>query len=534
MSPRIFQLRLDGLSQTMQEQLLRTAVSPVVREGADCASAVFTADGELLAMSEAIPLLLGALPGLVRAVLATHTAQTWCEGDIFTTNDPFAGGTHLPDIAIMMPVFVGGQLVAISASLLHHQDIGGTRAGSVPPDATEIYQEGLRIPAMRAGQANALTQDFRALIHAASRVPDIVLGDFDAQVAAGLNMARGIERIISELGVAEFLALAKDILDLGERMMVQRLARFPVQMAKGADGLDPVSGLGACDVCVSLLVKDATLYADFTGSSPQVEAPVNCVASGPLSVLLYTMITLLGPDALRNGGILRRLKMTLPDRSVVNASAPAPVNARTNMVRATASAVLQAMAELVPEGAPAANCGMAYVIAFSGRRADHTPFLATEIIAGGAGGGPWADGATGISTDVGNARNMPAEALEDSLPLRVICAERRRGSGGAGRFKGGDGICRTYEALCDGISVSIRGERFVRVPNGAGGGQAPQPGAAHITRANGTLETLAARSAIKLNLGDRLTIESPGGAGFGASDMSKDVASMPCAPLEKS
>lgn len=519
-SPHIFQLRLDGLAQTMQDFLQRTAVSPVVREGADCASAVLTPEGEFLAMSDAIPLLLGALPGIMRAVLKAHPKSTMRAGDIFVTNDPFAGGTHLPDVAILMPVFVQGKIVAMSASLLHHQDIGGTRAGSVPPDATEIYQEGIRLPAMRAGQNNMLGNDFRALIRAASRVPEVVLGDLDAQVAAGLKMAEGIERIVSEMGVEGFLALSSELLDLGERAMSDRLAGFPAGAVTGADGLDPVPGLGPCEVYVTLHVENGILCADLTGSSPQVPAPVNCVASGPVSVLLYAMITLLGPDALRNGGILRCLKLTLPEGSVINASEPAPVNARTNMVRATASAVLQALAKLAPESVPAANCGMAYVIAFSGRRPDHGPFVATEIIAGGAGGGPDADGASGISTDVGNARNMPVEALEASVPLRVILAERRRGSGGAGRFRGGDGIRRMYEALCDGISVSIRGERFARVPEGTLGGQSPLPAAARIKRYDGTIEELPARSAVVLNTGDVLTIESSGGAGYGVKTIS--------------
>jgi N-methylhydantoinase B len=369
---------------------------------------------------------------------------------------------------------------------------------------------------MRAGQGNVLSNDFRSLIQAASRVPEVVLGDLDAQVAAGLKMAEGIERIVQELGTQGVLDMSARLLALGERAIADRLASYPAGVVTGEDGLDPVPGLGPCDVRVTLQVHDGTLFADLSGSSPQVEAPVNCVASGPLSVLLYAMITLLGPDALRNGGILRRLDLTLPEGSVINASKPAPVNARTNMVRATASAVLQALAKLAPDGLPAANCGMAYVIAFSGRRPNNEPFVATEIIAGGAGGGPNADGASGISTDVGNARNMPAESLEASVPVRVILAERRRNSGGAGRFRGGDGIRRVYEALCDGISVSIRGERFARVPEGTLGGQSPLPSAAHIKRRDGTIEKLPARSAVKLNTGDVLTIESSGGAGYGA------------------
>lgn len=517
-SPRILQLRLDGLAQTMQETLMRTAVSPVVREGADCASALFTPGGELLAMSDAIPLLLGALPGVVSAVLARYPAETMQAGDLYLTNDPFGGGTHLPDIALILPVHAEGQLVALAASLLHHQDIGGMRAGSVPPDATEIYQEGLRLPPMHAGRDGRLSRETGDLIRAASRVPDVVLGDLDAQAAAARSAAAGIGRIAAELGAGGFLEATAALLDAGEATTVTRLATLAAETAHGSDGLDPTPGHGPADVEVTLTAKDGRLHADFTGSSPQVKAPVNCVASGPLSSVFYALITILGPDALRNGGILRRLDLTLPEASVVNAAPPAAVNARTNMVRSITSAVLQALGQLAPDGLPAANCGMAYVIAFSGRHADGRPFLATEIVAGGAGGGPETPGAPGISTDVGNARNTPAEALEAELPIRLATAERRRGSGGAGRFPGGDGIRRTYQALADGISVSIRGERFARVPEGAFGGGAPQPAAARVIRADTTVEELPARSAVVLNDGDRLIVESAGGAGYGAPE----------------
>ena len=256
------------------------------------------------------------------------------------------------------------------------------------------------------------------------------------------------------------------------------------------------------------------LAADFTGSAPQVAAPVNCARSGPLSAVLYALLTLVGDDVFRNGGLLRCIDLTLPEASIVNASPPAAVNARTNMVRCICSAVLRAVSQAAPARMPAANSGMSFVIAFSGRYPDGQPFLSTEIIAGGAGGGPDRDGAPGILTDVGNARNMPAEALEAVAPIRVVSAGIRRGSGGEGRFRGGDGIIRVYEALADGISVSVRGDRFTQVPDGAHGGGAPRPAAVTMLRADGTREDLPARSAPRLDRGDRLVIESCGGAGY--------------------
>ncbi|PJE32585.1 Acetophenone carboxylase delta subunit [Pseudooceanicola marinus] len=512
---KILQLRLDGLAETMQQTLLRCAVSPVVREGADASCALFSPRGEVLALAEAIPLLLGALPGSVRAILDAYPAETMQPGDIFVTNDPFSGGTHLPDIAVVQPVFAEARLVALSASLLHHQDIGSTRAGSVPPDATEIFHEGLRLPPLQAGHAGQFDPAFERLIRAASRVPDVVVGDLETQLAAGFRAAEGVRRLAGEAGAESFLAACDAMLDRAEAATLARLSDLPAGPFAGEDELDPVAGLGPCAARVSLRFEAGRMIADFHGSSPQVAAPVNCVRSGPLSATFYGLLTLLDEGALRNGGVLRCLDLRLPEASVVNAAPPAAVNARMNMVRCITSALLQALAQADGAGMPAANSGMSYVIAFSGTDDAGQRFLSTEIVAGGAGGGPRADGCPAISTDVGNAMNISAEALESLVPMRLLSAEIRRGSGGPGQFRGGDGAKRVYEALADGIAASIRGERFSRVAQGAHGGGAPKGSAVTVLRVDGGREELTARSAITLNRGDRVVIESSGGAGYG-------------------
>lgn len=511
----ILQLRLDGLAETMQQTLLRCAVSPVVREGADTSCALFSRHGELLALAEAIPLLLGALPGAVGAIVREYPVEEMRAGDIFVTNDPFSGGTHLPDIAVVQPVFEGEVLIAMTASLLHHQDIGGTRPGSVPPDATEIYHEGLRLPPMRAGEGGAFSAEFARLIRFASRAPEVVVGDLETQLAAGNSAAIGLRRLAEDFGTGGFLSALDALLDRSEEEARAQLAAFAPGPFRGADALDPVAELGPCAAKVAITFDHGRLIADFEGSSPQVKAPVNCVRSGPLSAVFYGVLTLLGEDALRNGGILRLIELRLPEASVVNASLPAAVNARMNMVRCITSAVLQALAEADGARMPAANSGMSYVIAFGGKDAAGEPFLSTEIVAGGAGGGPHADGAPAISTDVGNAMNISAESLESMCPMRLVSAGIRHGSGGPGRFRGGDGAIRVYEALTDGIAASIRGERFSNVAKGARGGGSPKGSAATVLRADGAREELTARSAVVLNRGDRLVIESSGGAGYG-------------------
>ncbi|WP_417682639.1 hydantoinase B/oxoprolinase family protein [Roseibium sp.] len=514
----ILQMRFDAVAQGMQEILFRAAVSPVVREGADASCALFTAEGELLALSDAIPLLLGALPGSVKAILARYPAQDMSEGDMFFMNDPFAGGTHLPDITVLVPVFFKGERIAFAASILHHQDVGGMRAGSVPPDATDIYQEGLRFPPSRLARDGKILREAEDLIRLNSRAPDTVLGDIAAQIASAGHAARSLQTIAGELGTQAFIAATHACLDHGEEQIGRLFQSLPPGPYQGVDGLDPTPNLPPIEAHVSVTFDAGHLKADFAGSSAQVNAPINCVRSGPLSALLYAVLSLAPPTLFRNGGVLRRIELHLPEASVVNAAVPAAVNARMNMVRCITSAVLQALSKAAPDKMPAANSGMSYVLAFSGTRPDGNRFVTTEIIAGGAGGGPCSKGADAVSTDVGNAMNMPGEALEEIAPIRLLSAHIREGSGGAGKYPGGNGIRREYLALTDGVSVSLRGERFARVPQGLLGGGSPQPSAATILRADGETIALTARSAFTLNSGDRLIVESCGGAGYGAPD----------------
>lgn len=518
------QPRLDGIAQAMQQVLFRTAVSPVVREGGDAASALFAPDGTLLALSDAIPLLLGALPGAVAAILRDFPPDTMQPGDAFVMNDPFDGGTHLPDLVVLCPLFAGAALVGHAVSILHHQDVGGMRAGSVPPDAVEIFQEGVRLPPMRLMRAGSPVAVTERLIRANSRAAGVVWGDLSAQLAAAGHAGAMLGRLVAERGTEAFAADCASALDAGEAAARAGLRGLAPGVHRAVDGLDPSATLGAVDVHLALTVDPGAgrLLADFAGTSPQVAAPINCVKSGPLSALVHGLFSLLPPEVPRNGGTLRVLRMDLPPGAVINAVPPAAVNARMGLVRVTTGAVLAALARAAPGRRPAANSGMSFVIAFSGRGADGAAFHVTEIVAGGAGGGPEADGADGISTDVGNAMNMPAESLEAMAPLRLLATEVRRGSGGAGRFRGGHGIRRVYLAMTDGIAVSLRGDRFQKVPAGAFGGGAPLPAAAHVERAGGAVEVLPARAAFTLMHGDRLVVESAGGAGYG-------TLSAPCA-----
>lgn len=517
LAPQTLQMRLDAIAQAMQETLFGTAISPVVREGNDAAAALLTLEGEVIALSDAIPLLLGALDGSVRSIIAEFPVATLRDGELYLMNDPYAGGTHLPDITVMRPVFFEGRPVCLAATILHHQDVGGMRPGSVPPDATDIHQEGLRLPPMRMGADGRIAPEIERLISLNSRTPKTVLGDLTSQIGAANQAAAALARLLAETGATAFRDGVAACLARGEAAARQMLAGLPAGPHEAAERLDPMPGLPDVAIRLSLACADGRLTADFTGTSPQVPAPINCVRSGPYAAAFFSLLCLLKGNPFRNGGVARAIDLVLPEGCAINASPPAAVNARMGMVRATTSALLQALGKARPQTMPAANSGMSYVLAFSGRRADGRPFVSTEIIAGGAGGGPRGDGASGLSTDVGNAMNMPAEALEALVPIRLVGAEIRKGSGGVGRYRGGDGIRRTYRALADGVAVSLRGERFASVPAGLLGGGSPQPSAATVVRADGRREALLSRSTLTLDRGDHLIVESCGGAGYGSA-----------------
>ena len=280
---RTVQWRLDGIAAAMQETLFRTAVSPVVRDGADAASALFCPEGRLIALSPAIPLLLGALPDAARAILAAIPREEIRPGALYWMNDPYAGGTHLPDIAVMRPVFLQDRLIGHAASLLHHQDVGGMRAGAVPPDATEIFREGQRLPPGRLGTRDRIDAGAAALIAANSREPEIVLGDLGAQIGTARRAGNALARIAAETGPETLAARTEAALDTGERDARAAIAAMPPGRFTARDRLDPSDGLPDATVQIALAREGDALHADFTGSARQVPALLNCVRSGPLS-----------------------------------------------------------------------------------------------------------------------------------------------------------------------------------------------------------------------------------------------------------
>ncbi len=510
----VLRLRLEGIADRMQQALVRSAVSSVAREGMDCAAALFLADGRILAQARSLPLLLGSLIPAVAGILHVFPAHGMADGDAYVLNDPWSGGTHLPDIVMVRPVVHDGAVVAFAASILHHQDIGGAAPGSVPPDAVDIHQEGLRIPPVRWRQRGEVDPGMRALFAANSRTPANLLGDLDAQWAAISLGERELGLLLAELPADGLARAGAALIERARRMTQAALLALPDGEFQHDDALDTLGTGEPARLCVKIRKQGQTMTLDFAGTSPQVRAPLNAPPAAMLSAAFYFMRTL-APDAPNNHGCLAPLTLHLPPGSLVNPALPAAVNARTATVKLACNVLLGAWAKADPEHAVASNAGVAVVMSVGGEDAAGKPFFFTEIIAGGAGGHAAGPGAHGISTDVGNARNLPAEMLEAQAPIRVECHARHAGSGGAGRHAGGDGVLRRY-LLCEGhATVSYRGERHEGRAAGAAGGGAGASSSAWLERPDGSRVPIASKTRFRWLAGERLVIATAGGGGWG-------------------
>lgn len=510
---------LAAIADRLQALLMREARSSIAREAGDCAAAIFLPDGRMLAQARWLPLLLGSLIGAVQAVLKHVPAERMRPGDGFLLNDPWDGGTHLPDLTLVVPLFAAaGRVQALAACSLHHQDVGGIAPGSVPPDARSIFEEGLRVPPLQSHRDGRLDPVLRALLAANSRTPDHLLADLQAQWACAALAADELQALWQADGSDAFARRAHALLARTEALTRQALAAAPDGRWTVRDQLD---GDGVDDQPVPLQVtltkQGDALTVDFDGSASQTRGPANASPACLLSALLYFVRTL-APDAPDNGGGLAAVTLRLPEGSVVNPRFPAAVNARTATVKLAANALLAAWGQQAAAVPAAANAGVAVVMSLGGHDDAGRPFAFTEIIASGAGASALGPGESAVSTDVGNARNTPVELIEAQAPVRVEACEQRRGSGGAGRHRGGDGVRRVYRLLQGRAQLSYRGERHRSQAPGCDGGGPGAHGAARILRADGRVEPLASRARVSLQAGDCWIIETAGGGGWGPAD----------------
>jgi N-methylhydantoinase B len=526
----IFKNIFHSIAEEMGAALRRTAFSPNIKERRDYSCAVFDAAGEVVAMGDHMPVHLGSMPMSVRAAV---DALELGPGDMAMLNDPFHGGTHLPDVTLVAPVFVGkgrGRRPDFYvASRAHHADIGGAFAGSMGL-CREIYQEGLRIPPVKLMRNGRMERDVLALLLNNVRTPQEREGDLGAQVAACHTGAVRLDEICGRYGLPRVRRAAAELLDYSERMMRAFLADVPAGTYEAEDFLDD-DGISDRPVRIFASVRvrrargrEPLVTVDFTGSDPQVEGSINAVEAITFSACFYVFRCLLAEDVPATAGLMRPVRVIAPEGTVVNARPPAAVaggNVETS--QRIVDVLLRALAQAMPQRILAASSGTMNNLTIGGmdtRVTPPQPFAYYETIAGGLGARPTKDGISGVHVHMTNSLNTPAEALEYAYPFRVTRYSFRPGSGGRGRFRGGDGIVREVELLAD-AEATLLSDRRTRGPYGLNGGEPGRPGAGEIIRRDGRREPLAGKASVRLRAGDRVRIETPGGGGWGKAARSR-------------
>ncbi|PSP49269.1 5-oxoprolinase [Halobacteriales archaeon QH_7_69_31] len=516
-----------AVCEEMNATLVRTSYSPNIKERKDCSCALFDADGALVAQAENLPVHLGAMPFSVAAALESFPPETLSPGDAVLLNDPYEGGAHLPDLTLVTPVFVDGELVALSANRAHHADVGGATAGSVGADSTEIYQEGLRIPPVKlraGGEPNRAVYD---LIERNVRTPEERRGDLRAQVAANETGADRVRELVDRYGADTYRAALDAVQDYSERRMAAELEALPDGEYRFEDVLDG-DGRGARDlpIVATVTVDGDAVAVDFAGSADQTAGPVNAVFAVTVSATYYAVRAVTDPDIPPNAGCYRPLEVDAPPGTIVNPTPPAAVvggNLETSQ-RVT-DAVLGALAEAVPGRAAAAGQGTMNNVTFGGTDAAGDPFAFYETQAGGYGAHAGGDGMDAVHVHMSNTLNTPAEVLETAYPLRVRRYALRPDTGGAGRHRGGLGVRRDIEVRTDAV-CSLLAERQRHAPYGLAGGDEGATGATFLLSGDDRTR-LAGKSTHDLAAGDVVSLRTPGGGGYG------DPAERPDAAVER-
>jgi N-methylhydantoinase B len=514
----ILRNRLDAIAAQMQVTLLKSAVSVIIKEGEDCACGLFRDNGEMLAQACANPVHLGIMGPAIAAMLHRFPAAVMQPDDVYILNDPYTGGTHLPDVIMASPVIVDGRLIAISAALAHQEDMGGKSFGSMPADATEVYQEGLILPPVPlyiAGERNAAVFD---LITRNVRMPASLLGDFAAQLASVKLGVRAFLAAVAEFGAATVIAGMDALFAQSEALMRQGIARIPDGDYRFFDFIDndgiDLDRRVRIDATVS--VRGSEAVVDFTNTAGQVRGPINVGFWGAYSAVTFAFRAFTDPDIHANAGATRPISMIAPEGCIVNPLHPAPVGLRTLTAKRVLDVLYGALAKAVPERAVAASSGSLSVCSFGGMQpGSGTLFGCTDIVAGGMGGRPGKDGIDLIDTDITNSMNIPAEAFEAQYPLRIVTTRYRADSGGPGEFRGGLGIERVIEVTHGPIRCSFRSDRHTTQPWGIKGGGPGESYRTRVFRADGTIEEVPSKQGFILNTGDRLEILTGGGGGWG-------------------
>jgi N-methylhydantoinase B len=493
---------LSGVAEEMGAVLIRGAYSSNIKERRDCSAGLFDERGRMVAQAEHIPVHLGAMPEAVEAVMEKNPEP----GDIFAVNDPYSGGTHLPDITLVSPISYEGEIIGYAVTRAHHSDVGGMRPGSMPSDSREIYQEGIIIPPVRLVRDSEYVQDILDLLLANVRTPDSRRGDLRAQIAANNIAEQRIGELIERRGQETMLAAFDEVISYAEKRAREAIRELP-DGEYGAE--DYMEGDGVTDEDVTIkatvTIEDDSMSIDFTGTSEAVEGNVNCPLPVSRSACYFALRVLLPADIPANAGAYVPLEIRAPEGSLLNATYPSAVVAgNVETSNRIADTVLAAFFSFAPDVLPAQGQGTMNNTIVGG--AGWTYY---ETIGGGQGANAKGPGPSGVHTGMTNTLNTPIEALEMEYPMRVERYELLYGSGGVGEHRGGDGIVRSVQVL-QSANLSLLTDRRRHPPQGVEGGG---PGAVGENLLND--EELPAKTSRSLEEGDVLTVKTPGGGGYG-------------------
>lgn len=505
---------LDAIVDEVAYTVIRTARSEIVKDVMDYSAAICDRRGRMVAQAKTIALHLGAIPEAMEAMLARYRDDLH-PGDAVIVNDPYQGGMHLPDIFMFVPFFHEGTLEGFCVVICHHTDVGGRVPGSNASDSTEIFQEGLRIPVVKLYERGRPNETLERIIALNVRVPDRVLGDLRAQYAASQVGVRELGRLFARYGAATLRGYLDELLDYAERLARAEIRGWPKGTFTFTDHIDD-DGLSPepIPIRVAITVHDDHVTVDYAGSAPQVKAAINSTRSYTNSCTYLSVRCALKGDIPNNAGVFRCIEVKVPEGSVLNPRPPAAVAARALTGYRVFDAMLGALAQIVPDHVPAAGEGGNTVVCLSGTRPDRSPFIIVDMICGAWGARPHADGIEAITNASQNLSNTPVETLEAQHPVRVEAYELIEDSCGAGRWRGGLGVRRSYRVLADEAFLQLRADRMKFRPYGLAGGGPASPARNLLETAEGRRE-LPSKTAQWLKRGDLVVHEQPGGGGFG-------------------
>jgi len=507
----VFKNLFSSVAEEMGAVLQRTAFSTNIKERRDFSCAIFDRDGNLVAQASHIPVHLGSMADSVKQAIRELPME---EGDMIVLNDPYRGGTHLPDVTLVAPVYFGGELVFYVANRAHHADVGGAFAGSMGV-STSLFQEGFVIPPTKLLKKGEINEEFMKVFLRNVRTPEEREGDFKAQIMANLTGIRRLKEVIEKEGLEKVLFFAKELMNYSERILRKRVSELPDGTYTFTDYMED-DGLEERDIKISLklTVRGDKLIFDFTESADQTPGGINAVKSITKASVYYCVLSLFGRDLPVNEGCFKNVEVITRRGSILDAEFPAGVNGgNVETSQRIVDVVLGAFSKVIPEEVPAASQGTMNNVSVGGYDPERKRvFTYYETLGGGMGASAKTDGESAIHSHMTNTMNTPIEALEHHYPVLVREYSIRRGSGGKGIKRGGDGLVREYEFLTD-VEVSVLSERRRLSPYGLFGGE-PGLSGRNLLIVKGERKLMPSKFTVRLKKGSRLRIETPGGGGY--------------------